>query len=103
MNDQPDNLRLKGIDWGLFPSESIYDPLIPPLPSALIERNRDLTQIRKCLYKTVETFVLKGLPGVGKTTLAVILAHDPQVLEAFPDGILWVIWSSSRANGNDKY
>jgi predicted ATPase len=27
--------------------------------------------------------------GVGKTTLAIALCHDEQVIEAFPDGILW--------------
>ncbi|MBV7333608.1 hypothetical protein KFU94_36315 [Chloroflexi bacterium TSY] len=33
---------------------------------------------------------LRGLPGVGKTTLAVELAHDPDVQEILVDGVLWV-------------
>ena len=32
---------------------------------------------------------LHGLPGVGKTTLAALLAADPYVQECFPGGILW--------------
>ena len=33
---------------------------------------------------------LQGLPGVGKTALALALAHHPQVQDAFPDGVLWI-------------
>ena len=31
----------------------------------------------------------EGLPGVGKTTLAVHLAHDARIREHFVDGVLW--------------
>lgn len=31
----------------------------------------------------------EGLPGVGKTALAVALAHDSRVLAHFSDGVLW--------------
>ena len=31
----------------------------------------------------------EGLPGVGKTALAVVLAHHPAVLAHFTDGVLW--------------
>jgi transcriptional regulator with XRE-family HTH domain len=33
--------------------------------------------------------VMRGLPGVGKTTLAAALVHDSDIKRAFPDGILW--------------
>jgi hypothetical protein len=33
---------------------------------------------------------VRGWPGVGKTTLAAALAHDPEIANAFPDGVLWV-------------
>jgi Holliday junction resolvasome RuvABC ATP-dependent DNA helicase subunit len=32
---------------------------------------------------------LNGLPGVGKTALAIAIAHDKEVLAHFRDGILW--------------
>jgi hypothetical protein len=34
--------------------------------------------------------VIQGWPGVGKSTLVAALAHDPEVVEHFADGILWV-------------
>jgi tetratricopeptide (TPR) repeat protein len=35
------------------------------------------------------TISADGMPGVGKTTLAIVLAHHPAVLSHFSDGILW--------------
>ncbi|WP_433378324.1 NB-ARC domain-containing protein [Actinoplanes sp. CA-142083] len=32
---------------------------------------------------------VRGWPGVGKTTTAAALAHDPQLAADYPDGILW--------------
>jgi len=32
---------------------------------------------------------VRGWPGVGKTTLVSAIAHDPEVMAAFPDGVLW--------------
>src|SRR5205823_5270911 len=31
----------------------------------------------------------RGWPGVGKTTVARAMAHWPEVVTAFPDGVLW--------------
>lgn len=33
---------------------------------------------------------ITGLPGVGKTSLAIALAHHPHIQERFCDGVLWV-------------
>jgi hypothetical protein len=38
---------------------------------------------------TIGLTALKGLPGVGKTTLALWVANRKQIAEAFPDGVLW--------------
>jgi hypothetical protein len=32
---------------------------------------------------------VRGWPGVGKTSVAAALAHDPEIAEAFADGVLW--------------
>ncbi|HEU4327783.1 MAG TPA: NB-ARC domain-containing protein [Roseiflexaceae bacterium] len=66
----------------------------PPLPPLLVGRDEALADLRARLgvdgtrRATVITAV-RGWPGVGKTTLAAALAHDPAVKHAFPDGVLW--------------
>jgi hypothetical protein len=35
------------------------------------------------------TTVIQGWPGVGKSTIVALLAHDPDIAEHFPDGVLW--------------
>ena len=69
----------------------ISDPLIPPpLRLPLIGREHELVDLRVQLSNAhAVTLAVSGLPGVGKTTLACTLAHDPIIRAAFPDGILW--------------
>lgn len=72
----------------------IHDPAIPPLLAPaedLIGRDQLLPQLRAylCADTTPGLIALHGLPGVGKTTLAVTLAHDQAIQEHFDDGILW--------------
>src|SRR5207302_1858363 len=72
--------------------EALYDPAIPPQPPVrLVGRDYELTQIKQrlCAGDSVTLTALNGLPGVGKTTLAIALAHDPEIQEHFSDGILW--------------
>ncbi len=68
-----------------------YDPSIPSLPNegrTLVGRQDLLNALieQLCLERSV---VLRGLPGVGKTALAITLIHHTQVLNTFCDGILW--------------
>ncbi len=72
----------------------IQDSSIPPLPNtvyALVGRQKQLTQIkhRLCSGSPSTVIALNGLPGVGKTALAIALAHDEEVQAHFQDGILW--------------
>lgn len=70
----------------------------PPLPALVIGREDDLGNLKARLgigddgqaprAPQVMTAV-RGWPGVGKTTLAATLAHDPAVSATFPDGVLW--------------
>jgi transcriptional regulator with XRE-family HTH domain len=74
----------------LAPS-SLYDPAIPPLPNqrrGLVGRQSllDLLAEQLCAGRSV---ALSGLPGVGKTALAITLVHHPRVREIFCDGVLW--------------
>lgn len=66
--------------------------LAPPRPPhQLIGRNGLLINLKNQLLArgSVALSALNGLPGVGKTALAVELANDPEMLEYFQDGVLW--------------
>lgn len=66
----------------------------PPLPSFYVERaaaDRELTEL--LLHPVPQNILavgaLHGLGGVGKTSLAAALAHNPEVQRHFKDGVLW--------------
>jgi len=64
--------------------------LAPPRShNGLIGRYDLLKNLKQELFASGQ-LVLRGLPGVGKTALAIELANDSEVLEHFPDGVLWV-------------
>ena len=76
----------------LTPTPAIYDPIIPlPSSTPLIGREEEIAAIKQRLFagSSVALTALNGLPGVGKTTLAIALAHDPEVREHFRHGVLW--------------
>ncbi|MFJ9892843.1 NB-ARC domain-containing protein [Streptomyces sp. NPDC091280] len=81
-------------------SEPVPAPfLAPPRPSGLLVGREDLrAQIRQGLAGGA--VALYGLPGVGKTALALDLAYDREIRERFPDGVLWA-GLGSRAEGAD--
>ena len=67
----------------------------PPAPPLFLGRSGDLARLKERLgvgggpAAPVQVLTaVRGWPGVGKTSLAVILAHDPDVREAF-EGVLW--------------
>jgi hypothetical protein len=65
-----------------------------PAPSLLVGRERDLERVRARLgighpESRRPITIMRGWPGVGKTTFVSALARDPAVLEAYPDGVLW--------------
>ena len=69
----------------------IYDPVLPPPLTGmnrLIGRDSLLEQLKKQLLEHA-SLALYGLPGVGKTALALALAHDPDIRTRFCDGVLW--------------
>lgn len=79
--------------------EQLYPPppgLAPPLPGLfVVGRESALNDVKSLLGAGAESLpsenpiVVRGWPGVGKTTLVSLIGRDPEVLEAFPDGVLW--------------
>ena len=79
--------------------EQIFPPppgLGPPLPGLIVIGREDSLSTVKTLLQNpspagseLNLTVVRGWPGVGKTTLVGVLGRDPEVLKAFPDGVLW--------------
>lgn len=65
-------------------------PFLAPsrLEYELVGRGPLLQTLKQQLFNG-KSVALTGLPGAGKTALAVTLAHDPDVQEHFRDGVLW--------------
>jgi len=73
---------------------SLIDPAIPEARgnvNSLLGRDSFLQQIKQRLLEggSPALAALNGLPGIGKTSLAVALVTDQQVQAHFRDGILW--------------
>ncbi len=75
---------------------------VPLLPALMLGREQALRDLKDRLIvgssgtsseglsgRTQVLTAMRGWPGVGKTTLAAFLAHDAEILAAFPDGVLW--------------
>lgn len=68
--------------------------LYPPRPEGIVGREQDLSHVRSLLSARLaaENFgvvAIQGWPGVGKSALVGLLAHDTQTVSMFPDGVLW--------------
>lgn len=69
-------------------------PTVPPPPPLFIGRETEMRELRERAYAASRsgqhTTIIRGWPGVGKTTLLNALAHDPEVLKHFTDGVFWM-------------
>jgi hypothetical protein len=100
------NLGLTGSNndgYQNFQPITLYQPVIgyqrgsaPPPPSLIVGRENDLLKLKKRLWGTPKKggdfqvlTAIHGWPGVGKSTIASALAYDKEIIERFPDGILW--------------
>jgi WD40 repeat protein len=89
-------------EWDTFVAylKSDHEPLrvpfmAPDLPPSIVQRPVQFDELLKLLIDPVRerplavTAALEGAGGFGKTTLALSLCHDPRIIEAFDDGVLW--------------
>jgi len=72
----------------------LADPAIPETlgsTSSLLGRSGLLARVKQQLFEgdNLALTALNGLPGIGKTSLAVAVTTDEQVQARFRDGILW--------------
>ncbi|MEI8305696.1 MAG: tetratricopeptide repeat protein [Chloroflexales bacterium] len=80
------------------PSPPLAPGSAPLKPALVIGRDHDLKVLKQrvgisasgtAIAPLKVLIAMRGWPGVGKTTLAAALAHDPEINERFPDGVLW--------------
>jgi hypothetical protein len=79
--------------------ERLFPPppgLGPPVPNLIfIGREDSMSKVKGLLQPAsgarpeLSLTVVRGWPGVGKTTLVGVLGRDPEMLKTFPDGVLW--------------
>jgi hypothetical protein len=77
----------------IFPRPLGIPPPFPPLH--FLGRDDALRDVKRLLgvgnqdVSGVRVAVVRGWPGVGKTTFASVLSRDPDVARVYPDGVLW--------------
>ena len=69
--------------------------MAPEPPDDYVQRPKEYDTLKDLLLKPTGTAggaiaALRGAGGYGKTTLAKKLAHDPDIANSYPDGVLWV-------------
>jgi hypothetical protein len=62
---------------------------LPPSPPLVVGRDTDLEALKERVLRAGSRTVVRGWPGVGKTTTVLALVRDPEIEAAFPDGVLW--------------
>ncbi|MDX1522136.1 MAG: NB-ARC domain-containing protein, partial [Anaerolineae bacterium] len=75
-----------------LPGEADREPVfvnVPAMPAHFVGRDDMMESLIGQLNADEDTLSIDGLGGVGKTTLAVALAHHEAVLNHFKDGVLW--------------
>src|SRR5579875_3255927 len=83
-------------ELGLIENEEqfpfLLDPALPP-KGLLVGRQKELETLKRLfLSQQAEQVIisaLSGLPGIGKTTLALHLAYEPEIQAHFHHGIFW--------------
>lgn len=83
---------------GDIPTSTTATASPPASPEIFLGRDEEMAELKKRLgilrdaqsSGPVQVLTaVRGWPGIGKTATATVLAHDSDLLTAFPDGVLW--------------
>ena len=86
------NVSTTGMPLKVQTSKKLVPRQAPPVPPDLTGRATEIATLKQILLQksqTVGLVSLQGMGGIGKTTLAAALAHDPDIEQEFSDGTLW--------------
>lgn len=90
---ESDTKTFREIQERLYPSPPGISPPLPRL--VFVGRTQALSEVKSLLgvKRTPppedRLTVVRGWPGVGKTSLVGVISRDQEVQKAFPDGVLW--------------
>lgn len=76
----PEGTRVSVLPTGPFEA--------PPETAYFVDREVELRTVRQALESGVPIVQIVGMAGVGKTALAIRIAHEMR--DRFPDGVLWI-------------
>lgn len=67
----------------------------PPRPPNFLPRPDVLDTLRQFVTndssdRRIALTALHGMGGIGKSVIAAVLCHDPLILDAYPDGVIWI-------------
>lgn len=89
-------MRLSVLPLSPYEDQDLSLSKLPPLPDFRTFTGREEAladlKVRIGVFGTKDIkklTIMRGWPGVGKTTLSTVLAHQADVKQAFPDGIFW--------------
>jgi hypothetical protein len=78
-------------------SKPVFINLSPNIEKGVLGDRPELDGIKHALtLGEARNIAIHGLPGIGKTSLLLLLANDPDIAQQFPDGILWCHQGSSE-------
>jgi hypothetical protein len=94
-----DALRERSLVSSSMPLANFIPGSAPLPPSLVVGREQDIKILKERLISLVDKqdstrlqvlTAIRGWPGVGKTTLATMLAYDQDIMNKYPDGTLWI-------------
>lgn len=85
--------QFKNLKNNVFPKPQGITPPFPDLVfigrDEALQIAKERLGITKKRGEASQTLIVRGVPGVGKTTLVSVLSRDPDIIKKYTDGVLW--------------